>query len=67
MNYEKLWKEHQQWLSRGIEYYTAVLRNFENTSGLEYDKVSNQLANFEFQLDSLERREKLEAKEYNKV
>lgn len=41
MNFEKLWKEHKEWLRSGVTYYTEVLNNFEVSTGTEYDKVAN--------------------------
>lgn len=67
MNYEKMWKEHKQWINNGINYYNSILNNFEDKKSEEYDQVANVLATYEFHLDSLENTEKIEQKKVGEV
>lgn len=56
--YEKMWKEHKQWLENGLTYYNHLLNQFEDKNGAQFNKVEDSLATFQFHLDRIESMER---------
>lgn len=53
-----MWKEHKKWIENILIFYLNQLNSIDKSSS-KYQHIELQMASFQFQLDKIERVEKL--------